>query len=304
MKTFHSLWQNVHSIIRGNQTQLELALTALICGRHVLIEDIPGKGKTLIAKVLGKIFHLDFKRIQFTNDLMPSDMIGHQFFQQQRQEFIFRKGPIFGDIVLADEINRASPRTQSALLQAMEEKKVTIENETFSLSEVFFVMATQNPREQAGTAPLPESQLDRFLFKFAMGDLSEVEEKELLRAGPQHQAVEELAPLFQKVDILQWRKTAKTVKVPETIIDWTSEYLQKSRNDVQVLPLGARAGIDFIDALKAYAFLQGREVVAPEDVAFLFPFVFAHRLFASKRLSVAQEFVEAKAWLHGTHLSK
>jgi len=299
MGIFSTFFERSESIVRGNQTQLKLAIAALISGRHILIEDVPGKGKTVLAKFLGRLFDLDFKRVQFTNDLMPSDLTGYYFFNQAKNEFIFRKGPLFGDIILIDEINRGSPRTQSALLQAMEEKNVSIENETHVLSDVFFVMATQNPREQIGTAPLPESQLDRFLFKFSMSELSIEEEINLLKSGSQHQSIEQMKPLFSKKDILSWKEQSKKIHVPATIIEWVSSFLQKSRHDAHVSPLGTRVGIDFIDGLKSYALINGRAEVFPEDVTFLFPYVFAHRLFAPKRFPIAQEYQEAMQWLNG-----
>ena len=200
---------------------------------------------------------------------------------------------------MADEINRASPRTQSALLQAMEEKSISIENEIHSLSEVFFVIATQNPREQVGTSALPESQLDRFLFKFAMAKLSPKEEIELLRSGPQHQKVEHMTAQLKKSDILHWREACQKVEVPQTILEWVADFLHMSRQDHHVSALGTRVGIDFILALKAYSLIHERAVVRPEDVSILSPYVFGHRLFGSKRLSVAEEWEASQKWLHG-----
>jgi MoxR-like ATPase len=169
-----SIIQQGAEFLKGNEQQLKLSLSALIAGKHVLIEDGPGKGKTLLVKFIGKMFHLDFRRIQFTNDLMPADILGFNYFDKDRSQFIFKEGSIFADILLTDEINRGSSRTQSALLQAMEERQVSIDDKTYDLSTFFTVFATQNPREQVGTAPLPESQLDRFLFKFKMSEFREM----------------------------------------------------------------------------------------------------------------------------------
>ncbi|MDH4467033.1 MAG: AAA family ATPase [Bacteriovoracaceae bacterium] len=299
MGPFRNFFEIGNKFVKGNDLPLKLALTALLSGKHILIEDVPGKGKTILAKFVGRALDLNFGRIQFTNDLMPSDIVGFNFFNQTKSEFIFRPGPLFGEIILVDEINRASPRTQSALLQAMEEKKICIENETYPLSEHFFVMATQNPRDQVGTSPLPESQLDRFLFKFKMNDLSIEQELDLLKAGAQHEAIEQLSPIISREKLVELKKERLLVKIPNTILEWITFFLQKSRISQEVNPLGARAGIDFVEALRSWAFIDERNQVLPEDVSKIFPFVFGHRLFSGKNYSVHQEQSEAERWVNG-----
>lgn len=292
-----SALKKLATILRGNDIPLKLSLTALLSEKSILIEDMPGKGKTVLAKLMAKLFNLDFKRIQFTNDLMPADIIGFNFFHQEKSEFIFRPGPIFGQLILADEINRASSRTQSALLQAMEEKQVSVENATYDLPENFFVIATQNPHDHVGTTPLPESQLDRFLFKFKMSDLTSEQELELLKAGSQHQKLSEYVSDFSPQDLKKFKQQKSEVKISQTLFEWITFFLQKSRSSKGVEPLGSRVGIDFIEGLKSWAYIHERREVISDDIVELFPYCFAHRLFRGKNLSVDQEQGQAVQWL-------
>lgn len=283
--------------LKGNGEQLKLSLTALLAGKHVLIEDGPGKGKTLLVKYIGKLFQLDFRRIQFTNDLMPSDIIGFNYYDRTNGQFIFKEGPLFAEILLTDEINRGSSRTQSALLQAMEERQVSVEDKTFELSPLFCVFATQNPREQVGTAALPESQLDRFLLKFKMTDLSSSDELDLLNMGSQHEDIKKFQSTYTKETLKELKEETLKVQIPQSIKEWIVDFLQASRQDPEVTPLSSRAGLDFILAIQAYAFLSNRKQVLPEDVVTLFPYCFGHRLYQNRGYTLQLEQTQATQWL-------
>ena len=254
-------------------------MVALLAGGHVLLEDVPGVGKTVMVKALAKSIGASFKRIQFTPDLLPSDVTGVSIFNPKEQEFIFRPGPIMGHIILADEINRTSPKTQSALLEGMEEANVTVDGETRQLGKPFFVMATQNPIEHEGTYPLPEAQLDRFLFKMKMGYPNAVEELELLRRVQYDSPLEDLQPVLSLEELLQLQTEVKKVLVDDTIKAYIIELANRTRNNDWIyLGVSPRASIALMKASQAYAFLNGRDYVLPDDVQYLVPFVFAHRL--------------------------
>ena len=254
-------------------------MVALLAGGHVLLEDVPGVGKTVMVKALAKSIGASFKRIQFTPDLLPSDVTGVSIFNPKEQEFIFRPGPIMGHIILADEINRTSPKTQSALLEGMEEASVTVDGETRQLGKPFFVMATQNPIEHEGTYPLPEAQLDRFLFKMKMGYPNAVEELELLRRVQYDSPLEDLQPVLSLEELLQLQTEVKKVLVDDTIKAYIIELANRTRNNDWIyLGVSPRASIALMKASQAYAFLNGRDYVLPDDVQYLVPFVFAHRL--------------------------
>ncbi len=270
---------NIDQVIIGKRDIAQLSLVALLAGGHVLLEDVPGVGKTVMVKSLAKSIGATFKRIQFTPDLLPSDVIGVSIFNTKEQEFIFRPGPIMGHIILADEINRTSPKTQSALLEGMEEASVTIDGETRLLEKPFFVMATQNPIEHEGTYPLPEAQLDRFLLKMKMGYPTAEEEIEVLRRVQFDSPLEDLQPVLSLKELLQLQVEVKNVLVDDTIKAYIIELANCTRNDYR-LYLGAspRASIALMKAAQAYAFLNGRDYVVPDDVQYLVPFVFAHRL--------------------------
>ena len=254
-------------------------MVALLAGGHVLLEDVPGVGKTVMVKALAKSIGATFKRIQFTPDLLPSDVTGVSIFNPKEQEFIFRPGPIMGHIILADEINRTSPKTQSALLEGMEEASVTVDGETRQLGKPFFVMATQNPIEHEGTYPLPEAQLDRFLFKMKMGYPNAVEELEILRRVQYDSPLEDLQPVLSLEELLQLQSEVKKVLVDDTIKAYIIELANRTRNNDWIyLGVSPRASIALMKASQAYAFLNGRDYVLPDDVQYLVPFVFAHRL--------------------------
>lgn len=292
-------WKNyfssVENFLPGNSLQLKLVTSALIAGKHCLLEDIPGKGKTLLAKYLGRNFDLNFKRIQCTNDLMPSDIVG--FHQWNTERPVLRAGPIFSDVLLVDEINRASPRTQSSLLQAMEEKIVTLDDQTYELSKHFCVVATQNPQEHVGTTPLPESQIDRFLYKFPMGKLSYEQEFSLMQSGSRHDKIREIHPEFNIEKLILFKMEMDKVQVPNTVFQWTTLCLQKSREDHQVSPLSSRAGLDFISGLKSWAIIHDRHSVLVDDFSELFPYCFAHRLYIGKKDNHASLLQKCHEWL-------
>jgi MoxR-like ATPase len=278
----------------GNHTQLRLAFMALLLNRNVLIEDVPGMGKTTLVKFFAKASGLEFRRIQFTNDLLPSDILGVSIFQKESEKFIFKAGPIFGELILADELNRGTPKTQSALLEALEEKNVTVDGITHSLPARFSLFATQNPRGQFGTYPLPESQLDRFLFKFSMGRLSKDQELGLLASGPRQGKLQSLNPLLDKEQLSLWEKSIRSVKASQMLLEYVTDILQASRSKQDYWGLSPRAGLDLVEAARAWAYFEKRDYVIPDDVQAVFPFVAGHRMFSGQSLTVANEQMKAR----------
>lgn len=277
------------NFLPGNQTQLRLALLALLLNRNVLIEDVPGMGKTTLVKFFAKTTGLEFRRIQFTSDLLPSDILGVSIFQKESERFIFRPGPIFGELILADELNRGTPKTQSALLQAMEEKVVTVDGQTHPLPDRFCLIATQNPRGQYGTYPLPESQLDRFLFKFSMGQLSKAQEEELLASGSRLSQIDELKVHIDRNQLQAWEQEIRQVKASKTLLTYVTEILHSTRNKEDHFGLSPRAGLDLLEAARGWAWLEGRDYLIPDDVQEVFAYVAGHRLFSHHTFSVSQE---------------
>ena len=273
----------------GNHLQLQLSLVALLLNRNVLIEDVPGMGKTTLVKFFAKASGLQFRRIQFTSDLLPSDILGVSIFQKESEQFVFKPGPIFGELILADELNRGSPKTQSALLQAMEEKMVTVDGMTYDLPKRFCLFATQNPRGQFGTYPLPESQLDRFLFKISMGHLSKQQEHDLLASGSRLSQLDALDRLMGREDLQSWQEAITKVTASSMLLNYITDLLQSTRNQEDYFGLSPRAGLDLLDAARGWAWLSGREYIIPDDVQHVFPFVAGHRMFSHHSLSVNQE---------------
>lgn len=271
--------QNIEKVIVGKGDIIDLLLTSLIANGHVLLEDVPGTGKTVLAKSLSKSIEADFKRIQFTPDLLPSDITGLNYYNQKEGQFTFRKGPVFSNILLADEINRATPRTQSSLLECMEEKQITIDGETRILDRPFLVIATQNPVETAGTFPLPEAQLDRFFMQISMGFPSFTDEIMILNRFVEENPLDELKPVCQKEDLLLMQETIKSVFVHPSLMEYLITIINKTRNHKNVaLGVSPRGSLAFLRAVQSYAALKGMSYVTPEIITYLAPFVLNHRL--------------------------
>ncbi|WP_339185147.1 MoxR family ATPase [Oceanobacillus sp. FSL W7-1293] len=270
---------NINDVIFGKEEIVKLSLVALLTEGHVLLEDVPGVGKTMLVRTLAKSVNCDFSRIQFTPDLLPSDVTGVSIYNPKELEFEFREGPIFGNILLADEINRTSPKTQSALLEAMEEKSVTVDGETRRLNSPFFVMATQNPIEYEGTYPLPEAQLDRFLLKLRMGYPTYEDELEMLARNKSHHPIEEIQAVMSQEELLLAQEEAKSVYIDETIQQYILNIVTRTRSHHSIyLGVSPRGSLALMEASKAYAYIEGRDYVIPDDVKYLASYVLAHRV--------------------------
>jgi len=295
IETFLSEGQRV---ILGKERQLRLCLCALLCESHILIEDLPGVGKTTLVKTLARLLGLEATRVQFTNDLLPSDILGTSVFDSSTNQFRFHPGPIFGQIVIADELNRATPKTQSALLQAMEERKVTVDGVTHPLPRPFFVVATQNPLEQTGTYPLPESQLDRFLMRIDIGYPDRKAERDLLKGERREILLEELQPAFSVQTLMMAQVSCRQVHISDALINYVQDILDYSRSRPQNFRgLSPRSGLAMIESSRAWAFIHGRKMVLPDDVQAVAPAVMAHRLRfmdrdSSSGESLAREILE------------
>lgn len=270
---------NIEQVMVGKSEVIDKILTALIAGGHVLLEDVPGTGKTVMAKTLAKSIDAEFSRIQFTPDLLPSDITGLNYYNQKEGKFIFRKGPIFCNILLADEINRATPRTQSSLLECMEEKQITVDGETRMLEPPFFVIATQNPVETAGTFPLPEAQLDRFLMQISMGLPKKEEELQIIHRFIRNNPLAEVVPVVKKEDLLELQRAYKEVYIHPVLLDYMVQIVEETRVlKAAALGVSPRGTLAFLKAVQAYALIQGREYVIPEDIHRLAVPVLAHRI--------------------------
>jgi MoxR-like ATPase len=275
------LRQNVRLIYRGDPRAVELTLTALLSRGHILIEDVPGVGKTTLARALGRSLSLDFRRIQFTSDTLPADVIGISVFHSPSDRFVFHAGPIFANIVLADEINRATPKTQSALLEAMNEGAVTIESERRELPQPFMVVATQNPVEYLGTYPLPESQMDRFFLRLALGYPDEEEEKMLLRRGGAEKALAAVPAVLGPEQVLDLQDAVEKVKVSDQLLSYIHSIVQATRRAGDLrLPVSTRGAQAFYRASQAYALLHNRDYSTPDDVQAVAEPVLAHRILS------------------------
>jgi MoxR-like ATPase len=267
------------AIILGKDRQLQLALACLLARGHLLIEDLPGVGKTTLAHALAGVLGLHYQRIQFTSDLLPADILGISVYNRDSGSFQFHPGPVFSNIVLADEINRATPKTQSALLEAMEERQVTVEGETRPLDEPFFVIATQNPAHQVGTFPLPESQLDRFLMRIELGYPDAVSERRLLAGDDRRTLLAGIEPVMSPLDLLQLQTQVERVHAADAILDYLQALLAFSRRSPHWRNgLSPRAGLALLHCARAWAFLEGRDMVLPEDMQTVLPAVAGHRL--------------------------
>jgi MoxR-like ATPase len=270
---------NIAKVIVGKEDVIELVLVSLFCLGHVLLEDVPGVGKTMLAKCLSKSISCDFKRIQFTPDLLPSDLTGINYFNQKESEFVFRQGPVFTNILLADEINRATPRTQASLLECMEERQVTIDGETRILKEPFFVIATQNPVETQGTFPLPEAQLDRFYMRLEMGYPSFDEGKKILDRFLRDDPFPHIASAAAAEEIIDAQQSFASVKANEEIKEYVISIVEATRkHDRVILGVSPRGSIALLKASKVFAVFKGRDFVTPDDVKYLAEHVLAHRI--------------------------
>lgn len=270
---------NIEKVMIGKRQVAKLSLAALLAKGHVLLEDVPGVGKTMLVKALAKSVSAEYKRIQFTPDLLPSDVTGISIYHAEKQDFIFRPGPIMGNIILADEINRTSPKTQSALLEAMEEHSVTVDGVTYKLAEPFFVMATQNPIEYEGTYSLPEAQLDRFLLKMKMGYPDMQDEMTILMNAKMFTDVEDLQPVIDMNELIGLQQEVRQVYIDDTVARYMVELAVRTRADKRVyLGVSPRGTIALMKAAQAWAFIHNREFCLPDDVQYLVPFVFEHRM--------------------------
>lgn len=276
---FDQIVEQVSRAVLGKEDQIRMALTCLLAQGHLLIEDIPGIGKTTLAKVLSKSLGLNFRRIQCTSDMLPGDILGVSVFERKSSAFQFHPGPIFSQVLLADEINRATPKTQSALLEAMEERQVTVEGNTRALDRPFFVIATQNPTEQSGTFPLPESQLDRFLMRIDLGYPDRAAEKKLLALGETRGVLADMQPMLTSQDVLTLQQQVSEVHVSDALLEYVQDLLGFTRQSPYFhVGLSPRAGLNLVIAAKSSAFLQQRDYAMPEDLQKVMPWVVGHRL--------------------------
>jgi MoxR-like ATPase len=274
-----ALVEQIGRIVVGKRAQVEDCIACLLAGGHLLIEDVPGVGKTTLAHTLALSLGLEFRRVQFTADLMPSDLIGVSVFERSTERFVFHPGPVFAQVLLADEINRAGPKTQSALLEAMEEQQVSVENETRPLPRPFFVIATQNPSDQLGTYPLPESQLDRFLLRITLGYPDRAAERTLLAGGDKRAEAAALKPLMKPAELMVAQAAVLGVRASEPLLDYVQALIAETRSGRWFTEgLSPRAGIALVRVAKARALLSGRDYVAPDDVQAILPQAIAHRL--------------------------
>ena len=274
-----SILDQLNTVLVGKSAQVQDCVACLLAGGHMLIEDGTGVGKTTLAHALARTFGLQFSRVQFTADLMPSDLSGVAVFERSKEAFVFHPGPVFAQVLLADEINRASPKTQSALLEAMEEKQVTVEGETRALPSPFFVIATQNPHDQLGTYALPESQMDRFLMRISLGYPDRQAERQLLAGSDRRDMVTQLQPLLAADELQQLQLAVQQVHVADPLLDYVQDLIAATRSGRWFLQgLSPRAGIALVRAAQAQALISGRDYVAPDDVQAILPQTAVHRL--------------------------
>lgn len=287
-ETLEHIFSSSEIFLSGKKDRVKLGLCNFLAQGHTLIEDLPGVGKTTLVKFFSEVFDLKMSRIQFTNDLLPSDILGSQIFNRENQSFHFHPGPIFGAIIMADELNRAPPKTQSALLQAMEEKKVTVDGESMELDELFHVIATQNPRAQIGTFDLPESQLDRFSMKFDIGYPDQANTLHMLK-NKTESAPLEIKKKVPRSWIHQARAQIEKVTTSEALYSYIFRLLDNSRIKSDSLPLSNRCGIDLVKTSKAWAWLNKEDFVSPDHIQFLFPYVAGHRLSHPSNSDISRE---------------
>src|SRR5712691_7805972 len=279
-----ALQANVERVIRGKSEVVQFCIAALLAKGHILLEDVPGVGKTTLAHALARSVSLGFQRVQFTSDLLPADIVGVTIYNQDQQEFEFVSGPIFTNVLLADEINRATPKSQSALLEAMSEGMITVEKRRLPLPDPFLVIATQNPVEHVGTYPLPESQLDRFLMRLTIGYPNSTDEKKLLRAGGAQDALEHLEPVLDTPELRELQERVSTIHVNESLVDYLMHITHTTRNHPEVaLGVSTRGALTYFKACQALAVVSGRDFVIPEDIKRLAGPVLSHRIVMKDR---------------------
>lgn len=279
------LLKRVRQVVSGKDEAVRLAWIALLCDGHLLLEDLPGVGKTSLAQTLGRLLSLDYQRIQFTSDLLPADILGAQIYSRDRGQFEFHAGPVFTQLLLADELNRATPKAQSALLEAMEEGQVSIDGEAKTLPAPFYVIATQNPQSQSGTYPLPESQLDRFFLRVSLGYPDVSSEKALLKGELGRTHLEDVKPMLSAEQLAHYKRQVHEVRASEAVLDYLMRLVHKTR-DPQVCRLGLspRGALALMNASRAMALTEGREYVMPDDVQSVFPSVAGHRIQGQRQL--------------------
>jgi len=279
-----TLQTNVERVIRGKSEVVQYCIAALLSKGHILLEDVPGVGKTTLAHALARSLSLSFQRIQFTSDLLPADIVGVTVYNQDQQAFEFISGPIFTNVLLADEINRATPKSQSALLEAMSEGMISIEKRRLPLPDPFLVIATQNPIEHVGTYPLPESQLDRFLMKLTIGYPNTVDEKKLLRAGGAQDALDHLEPVLEAQEVMELQERVATIHVNESLVDYLMHIVHTTRNHPEVsIGVSTRGALTYFKSCQALAMVSGRDFVIPEDIKRLAGPVLSHRIVMKDR---------------------
>ncbi len=292
----NALQSSVERIVLGKTREVRLALCCLFAGGHLLIEDVPGVGKTTLARALGAVLGLRCTRVQFTADLMPADVIGVSIFDPEIRRFAFHKGPLFTELLLADEINRATPKTQSALLEAMAENQVTVDGEAHALPQPFFVIATQNPRHQVGTFPLPESQLDRFLMRLALGSIDRAAERDLLTGADRQQLLKTQPPLLAPEQVVLLRAQAARIHASGALLDYVQDLLEGARGmSAFAAGVSPRAGLGLLAAARAHALICGRDHVCPEDVQAVAVAVLAHRSDTHDAQQQVQRLLQAVA---------
>ena len=274
-----SLLESANQIILGKELQIKLAVCCLLAKGHLLIEDVPGVGKTTLSHTLAKLLGLNYQRIQFTSDILPADIIGASIFDVKDSQFTFHPGPLFNQMILADEINRSTPKAQSALLEAMEEHQVTVEGKTYNLPQPFFVIATQNPSHQIGTFPLPESQLDRFLMRIELGYPNHQAERALLEGRSRYSLIETLSTQLQAEQLASIQQQVTEIHVSSALLDYLQDLINYTRESTDYhCGLSPRAGLALLTAAKAWAYMDGRKAVLPDDVQAVLPAVAGHRL--------------------------
>ena len=287
--------ESCSKVIVGKEEEIKLIFVSFLCSGHVLLEDVPGTGKTMLLRAFAKTVGSDFKRIQFTPDLLPSDLTGINFYNQKSGEFEFRKGPLFTNIVLADEINRATPRTQSSLLEAMEEAQITVDGTTYPMAEPFFVMATQNPIESYGTFPLPEAQLDRFFMKISLGYMTREQEMAVISRPSSADLLKVLSPVLTAEEIAEMKAQFPQVRVHKDVLSYMMDIIERTRTENRfVTGVSTRGAIALYKASQAKAALEGRDYVIPEDVLAVAPYVLSHRIISKG----AESFADAKMYLN------